>query len=181
MYLRHTCYHKDVQLRNFALSIAALALGFSLTWAAAAPKKKAAASTSKTTASRPAAKKGATKATARRYTAPAARGRATTNYARGRTRGRSPQPVPARRTYGQQAPTTDRYMEIQQALVTRGYLTTPPSGAWDPATGDARKRFQEEQNLPPTGKITSLSLIALGLGPKRTPLSTTTTLNQPVP
>jgi peptidoglycan hydrolase-like protein with peptidoglycan-binding domain len=72
-------------------------------------------------------------------------------------------------------------MEIQQALVTRGYLTTPPSGAWDPATVDALKRFQGEQNLPPTGKITSLSLIALGLGPKRTPLSTTTTLNQPVP
>jgi hypothetical protein len=170
-----------VQLRNFALSIAALTLGFSLTWAAAAPKKKAATSTSKTTAARPAAKKAATKSTARRYTPPAARGRATTTYARGRTRGRSPQPVPARRYYGQQAPTTDRYMEIQQALVTRGYLTTPPSGTWDPATVDALKRFQEEQNLPPTGKITSLSLIALGLGPKRTPLSTTTTLNQPVP
>jgi hypothetical protein len=171
-----------VQLRNFALSIAALTLGFSLTWAAAAPKKKAATSTSKTTAARPAAKKAATKSTARRYTPPAAaRGRATTTYARGRTRGRSPQPVPVRRYYGQQAPTTDRYMEIQQALVTRGYLTTPPSGTWDPATVDALKRFQEEQNLPPTGKITSLSLIALGLGPKRTPLSTTTTLNQPVP
>ena len=170
-----------MQLRNFALSIAALTLGFSLTWAAAAPKKKAATATSKTKAARPAAKKTATKTTARRYTAPAARGRATTTYARGRARGRSPQPVPARRYYGQQAPTTDRYMEIQQALVTRGYLTTPPSGAWDPATVDALKRFQEEQNLPPTGKITSLSLIALGLGPKRTPLSTTTTLNQPVP
>jgi hypothetical protein len=170
-----------VQLRNFALSIAALTLGFSLTWAAAAPKKKAATATSKTKAARPAAKKTATKTTARRYTAPAARGRATTTYARGRARGRSPQPVPVRRYYGQQAPTTDRYMEIQQALVTRGYLTTPPSGTWDPATVDALKRFQEEQNLPPTGKITSLSLIALGLGPKRTPLSTTTTLNQPVP
>jgi hypothetical protein len=181
VYLSHTCYHKDVQLRNFALSIAALTLGFSLTWAAAAPKKKAATATSKTKAARPAAKKTATKTTARRYTAPAARGRATTTYARGRARGRSPQPVPARRYYGQQAPTTDRYMEIQQALVTRGYLTTPPSGAWDPATVDALKRFQGEQNLPPTGKITSLSLIALGLGPKRTPLSTTTTLNQPVP
>ena len=182
VYRRHTCYHEVVQLRNFALSIAALALGFSLTWAAAAPKKKAATPTTKAPAARPAAKKAATKATARRYTPPAAaRGRATTTYARGRTRGRSPQPVPVRRYYGQQAPTTDRYMEIQQALVTRGYLTTPPSGSWDPATVDALKRFQEEQNLPPTGKITSLSLIALGLGPKRTPLTTTTTLNQSVP
>ncbi len=183
VYRRHTCYHEGVQLRNFVLSIAALALGFSLTWAAAAPKKKAATTTSKATAARPAAKKAATKATARRYTPPVAatRSRAATTYARGRARGRSPQPVPVRRTYGQQAPTTDRYMEIQQALVTRGYLTTPPSGTWDPATVDALKRFQEEQNLPPTGKITSLSLIALGLGPKRTPLTTTTTLNQPVP
>lgn len=168
-----------MQLRNFALSIAALTLGFSLTWAAAAPKKKAA---SPSTSKAPAAKKAAPKATARRYTPPAAtRGRATTTYARGRTRGRSPQPVPVRRYYGQQSPTTDRYLEIQQALVTRGYLTTPPSGTWDPATVDALKRFQEEQNLPPTGKITALSLIALGLGPKRTPLTATTTLNQPVP
>lgn len=179
MYRCHTCYHEGVQLRNFALSIAALALGFSLTWAAAAPKKKAASPSS---SKAPAAKKAAPKATARRYTPPAAaRGRAATTYARGRTRGRSPQPVPVRRYYGQQSPTTDRYLEIQQALVTRGYLTTPPSGTWDPATVDALKRFQEEQNLPPTGKITSLSLIALGLGPKRTPLTATTTLNQPVP
>jgi murein L,D-transpeptidase YcbB/YkuD len=33
---------------------------------------------------------------------------------------------------------------------------------------DALKRFQSEQNLTPDGKIGSLSLIALGLGPKRT-------------
>ena len=169
-----------MQLRNFVLSIAALALGFSVTWAAAAPKKKAATSTK--APAKAGARKAATKSTARRYTPSAARSRAATTYARGRTRGRSPQPVAARRrTYGQQSPTTDRYMEIQQALVTRGYLNTPPTGAWDPATVDALKRFQEEQNLPPTGKITSLSLIALGLGPKRTPLATTTTLNQPVP
>ncbi len=77
----------------------------------------------------------------------------------------------ARRYYGQQAPTTDRYIEIQQALVTRGFLQTTPTGTWDAATIDALKRFQEEQNLPPTGKITSLSLIALGLGPKRNPLT----------
>jgi hypothetical protein len=28
------------------------------------------------------------------------------------------------------------------------------------------RRFQQEQNLEPSGKIDSLSLIALGLGPK---------------
>jgi hypothetical protein len=33
------------------------------------------------------------------------------------------------------------------------------------------KRFQREQNLPDDGKIGSLSLIALGLGPKRASLN----------
>ena len=32
---------------------------------------------------------------------------------------------------------------------------------------DALKRFQSSQNIDATGKINSLSLIALGLGPKR--------------
>ena len=32
---------------------------------------------------------------------------------------------------------------------------------------DALKRFQHDQNLPEDGKVGSLSLIALGLGPKR--------------
>ncbi len=34
---------------------------------------------------------------------------------------------------------------------------------------DALKRFQHDQNLVEDGKIGSLSLIALGLGPKREP------------
>ena len=32
---------------------------------------------------------------------------------------------------------------------------------------EAMKRFQKDQNLEPSGKLTSLSLIALGLGPKQ--------------
>jgi hypothetical protein len=32
---------------------------------------------------------------------------------------------------------------------------------------EALKRFQADQNLTPDGKLGSLSLIALGLGPKR--------------
>ena len=39
------------------------------------------------------------------------------------------------------------------------------NGTWDQASADALKRFQTEQNLECTGKIDSLSLIALGLGP----------------
>ena len=70
-------------------------------------------------------------------------------------------------------------MEIQQALAARGFLQSTPTGTWDAASIDALKRFQGEQNLPPTGKITSLSLIALGLGPKRNPITSTTAATEP--
>ena len=39
-------------------------------------------------------------------------------------------------------------------------------GAWGPESVEALKRFQHDQNLVEDGKIGSLSLIALGLGPK---------------
>jgi hypothetical protein len=42
-----------------------------------------------------------------------------------------------------------------------------PTGSWGPKSADALKRFQQEQKIDATGKINSLSLIALGLGPKR--------------
>ena len=71
-----------------------------------------------------------------------------------------------RRSY-QQAPTPERYREIQQALASKGYLHSEPTGKWDADSADALKRFQAEQHLTPDGKIKSLSLIALGLGPKR--------------
>ena len=67
----------------------------------------------------------------------------------------------------QQAPTPERYKEIQQALASKGYLHGEASGKWDGDSADALKRFQADQNLTPDGKINSLSLIALGLGPKR--------------
>ena len=67
----------------------------------------------------------------------------------------------------QQAPTQDRYREIQQALAAKGYLHGEPNGQWGEDSVDALKRFQADQSLMPEGKINSLSLIALGLGPKR--------------
>ena len=66
----------------------------------------------------------------------------------------------------QLAPTPDRYKEIQSALTERGYLKQAPTGVWDVQSADALKRFQQDQNLEPTGKLNSLSLIALGLGAK---------------
>ena len=67
----------------------------------------------------------------------------------------------------QQAPTPDRYRDIQRALVSKGYYKGEPSGEWGADSSDALKRFQADQSLMPDGKINSLSLIALGLGPKR--------------
>jgi hypothetical protein len=67
----------------------------------------------------------------------------------------------------QLAPAPERYKEIQDALVAKGYLKPEEaSGAWTPASTEALKKFQSEQNLDSSGRINSLSLIALGLGPK---------------
>jgi peptidoglycan hydrolase-like protein with peptidoglycan-binding domain len=66
----------------------------------------------------------------------------------------------------QLAPTPDRYKEIQSALATRGYLKASPSGVWDAQSTEALRHFQQDQNLEPSGKVNSLSLIALGLGAK---------------
>jgi hypothetical protein len=68
----------------------------------------------------------------------------------------------------QLAPTAERYKEIQEALSAKGYLPADQAtGKWDGASTEAMKKFQADQNLGGSGKINSLSLIALGLGPKR--------------
>jgi peptidoglycan hydrolase-like protein with peptidoglycan-binding domain len=68
---------------------------------------------------------------------------------------------------GQQQPTPERYREIQEALIARGYLEGPATGIWGPESVEALRKFQQDNHLDATGKINSLSLIALGLGPKR--------------
>jgi hypothetical protein len=75
--------------------------------------------------------------------------------------------------YRQQQPEPERIREIQQALNEHGY-PLEVSGAWDASTVDALKKFQTEQkidNLSGKGKLDSMTLIALGLGPKREPPS----------
>lgn len=89
----------------------------------------------------------------------------TTSARKGKTTKGRPSSTPAAR-YRQAAPTPDRYKEIQQALVDKGYLKSEPNGVWDNDSADAMKQFQTDKNLPPTGKITAASLIGLGLGPK---------------
>jgi hypothetical protein len=62
----------------------------------------------------------------------------------------------------QMAPSSDRYREIQGALAERGYLQPEDAtGSWNQASMEALKKFQSEQNLDSSGKINSLSLIAL--------------------
>jgi hypothetical protein len=77
------------------------------------------------------------------------------------------EPAPAVRRGPQLSPTKERYKQIQDALASKGYLArSEATGQWTAASMDALKRFQANQNLEATGKINSLSLIALGLGPK---------------
>jgi peptidoglycan hydrolase-like protein with peptidoglycan-binding domain len=89
---------------------------------------------------------------------------ATRKGAKGKRRASRKPARPARNT--QRTPTPERYKEIQQALIAKGYLKEPASGAWDPESVAAMKRFQADQRLAADGKISALSLIALGLGSK---------------
>lgn len=79
----------------------------------------------------------------------------------------------------QQQPTPERNREIQQALIDKGYLQDPPTGVWDTPSSEALKRFQTAEQLQATGKLDSLSLIRLGLGPKRQALTPASLPNPP--
>ena len=80
---------------------------------------------------------------------------------------------------GQMTPTPERYQQIQQALIDRGYLAPPPSGVWGQEAAQAVKKFQRDQSLEPSGKLDSLTLISLGLGPRRESISSTAVLSIP--
>lgn len=67
----------------------------------------------------------------------------------------------------QREPDPERYREIQQSLADKGYFAGPVNGTWGSDSVAALKRFQRDQNIDDDGKLGSLSLIALGLGPKR--------------
>lgn len=76
-------------------------------------------------------------------------------------------PVRSVPTRYQMAPSKERYKQIQAALASKGYLApAQATGQWTDSSIDALKRFQADQNIDATGRINSLSLIALGLGPK---------------
>ena len=115
-------------------------LGAALTFAAATSKKGTAKKKSDTTR-KSAPRKSSSKARSRKRSAQTWRNR-------------------------QLQPSPERYKEIQAALAHKGYLQGEPTGTWDQPSADALRRFQQDQKLEATGKIDSVSLIALGLGPK---------------
>ena len=140
------------------------------TKAAVSPANKKRSASSKTgvakaNASHPASKTGVSKRATATGTGTTKAATRTTASRRGKKGG-----PPAKRTTWrnrQLAPTPERYQEIQVALAAKGYLKPEDAnGTWTPASVDALKKFQAGQNLDSTGKINSLSLIALGLGPK---------------
>jgi peptidoglycan hydrolase-like protein with peptidoglycan-binding domain len=128
-------------------------LGVALIGAAATSKKKSSGAktnaSKKSAGTKSASKKSASKKTASAKKKSSKKGRTATTW---RNR--------------QLHPTPERYLEIQRALASKGYLNGEPSGVWDDASVEALRTFQREQNLEPSGKLDSLSLIALGLGPK---------------
>src|SRR5580693_662858 len=78
-----------------------------------------------------------TKSTAKK----AASSTAKTTSKRAKGKGVKTPPAATWRTR-QQAPTPDRYKEIQQALVDKGYLKGDPTGVWDADSAGAMERFQ---------------------------------------
>jgi hypothetical protein len=148
---------------------------FAIAWGAfgatpAKSRKRHHRSTSSTPARKHAA--AATKAVPAKTTT-TAKGAKTSARRKGKVSSRRPS-----RSY-QQAPSPERYKEIQQALASKGYLQGEPTGEWGPDSVDALKHFQTDQNLMPDGRIGSLSLIALGLGPKRLTARSDATPPQP--
>ena len=162
-------------MRKLLSLVAGLAFGL-LGWAAqgtatAPAKKKSAAK--KTTHSATAGKRtaasrgGVHKSTSSARTQSSVR-KSTTGTAHSAS-ARHGKKAPVRTTWRnrQLAPSSDRYKQIQEALSAKGYLPAEQAnGQWTETSAAALKKFQADQNLDASGKINSLSLIALGLGPK---------------
>lgn len=122
---------------RFTAALTVLLAGLGLCAATTAPKKP------KPKAVKAVTKPASTKKTVKRASARSARARTQAN------------------------PSPERYKEIQEALAAKGYLPKDQAtGQWNDASADALKRFQADQKIESTGRINSLSLIALGLGPK---------------
>jgi hypothetical protein len=165
-------------LRSIAIVIV-LALSTALAVWAATPAPKGKTSDVKKTAAKKSTK--STKLTAKSSTS-VSKGSAPKKVATGKQSASAKQ-VSSKKTSGkrnstktaassyrrstQREPAPERYKEIQQSLADKGYFAGPVNGTWNSDSVEALKRFQRDQNIGDDGKLGSLSLIALGLGPKR--------------
>jgi peptidoglycan hydrolase-like protein with peptidoglycan-binding domain len=93
------------------------------------------------------------------HKASATRAKATVHHAKYSKKSRS------RRPRGQQAITSDRTREIQQALIREHYLQGEPTGSWDTQTKAALVKFQHDNGWQTKVVPDSRALIKLGLGP----------------
>ena len=161
---------------RLAILILAVPASFFITFLSAAPPSTTPTTTKKTTTGKApvqqapakktvaaAAPKAPAKAAPKAAAKAPAKGAATTAAAARHARQR--QPV-VRYTPVQMSPAPDRVKEIQQALIEHGYQA-PVDGVWGKETESAMAKFQQDQKIEGGGKLTSLSLIALGLGPKK--------------
>ena len=153
---------------RIAIAVLCLVEGGVLTDAALAATAKKPAAAAKT------AKRGAaTPSTAQ----PAAKKKRARTVSRSRRRGSRRGRISS--VPRQAQPSKERYAEIQQALLDKGYFSGEATGEWKADSVEALKRFQSDEALQPSGKINSLSLIALGLGPKRNPMTIVPVTTQP--
>ena len=57
---------------------------------------------------------------------------------------------------------TNQVREIQQALDHKGFKAGRVDGKWGPETDVALKDFQKSQNMPTSGNIDRMTIVALG-------------------
>ncbi len=155
-------YAKRVKV--FALFLCVWMMGAASLEAAASPKQKPA----KTSAKKSVKSRVSTKRAVQRTAAVSKKKPVVTTSSKKSVQKKAP----ARKTVApvarQLQPSNSRYREIQQALIDRGFLNGEPTGQWDQQSIDALKKFERSQHLRADGKIDSMVLIALGLGPERT-------------
>ncbi len=136
-------------------------------WAATPAKKTQPAGKKKTAAKTSAAKTSKSKSAARKTAGKKATVSKKSSSKRTSSKKTAKRASTRYRRTTQKQPDPARYQEIQQSLADKGYFAGPANGTWGPDSVEALKRFQRDQNIDDDGKIGSLSLIALGLGPQR--------------
>ena len=71
----------------------------------------------------------------------------------------------SRKQRGQQSIDPQRVTQIQQALISKHYLTGDPTGKWDATTVAAMQKFQSDNGWQTKLAPDSRALMKLGLGP----------------